>query len=152
MSTSGPSSISSDYEYSPFDASLFYFFDADQLNGSTGWLAEANGSSYCGENATADGCGPLQQGLQYWTLCLVLFPVFTVFGNVLVCMSVYREKSLQHVTNYFIVSLAIADIMVAMLVMPFAVYVEVSQERKGHLRSKTGCYVSAESTSNSQFT
>jgi dopamine receptor D2 len=40
-------------------------------------------------------------------------------------MSVYRERCLQTVTNYFIVSLAIADIMVAVLVMPLAVYVEV---------------------------
>jgi len=33
--------------------------------------------------------------------------------------------SSQSVTNYFIVSLAVADIMVAVLVMPLAVYVEV---------------------------
>jgi len=41
-------------------------------------------------------------------------------------LGVYRERSLQSATNYFIVSLAIADIMVAILVMPLAVYVEVS--------------------------
>ena len=33
--------------------------------------------------------------------------------------------SLRTATNYFIVSLAVADIMVALLVMPLAVYVEV---------------------------
>jgi len=58
-------------------------------------------------------------------LLLLLFPALTVFGNVLVCLSVYRERSLQTATNFFIVSLAIADIMVAVLVMPLAVYVEV---------------------------
>lgn len=63
---------------------------------------------------------------QYYLLFLLIFPVITVFGNVLVSMSVYRERSLQTVTNYFIVSLAISDIMVAVLVMPLAVYVEVS--------------------------
>lgn len=62
----------------------------------------------------------------YWTLCLMLFPVLTVFGNILVVMSVYRERSLRHVTNYFICSLAVADILVAVIVMPPAVYVEVS--------------------------
>jgi len=39
-----------------------------------------------------------------------------------------RNCSLTHsltATNYFIVSLAVADIMVAVLVMPLAVYVEV---------------------------
>ena len=63
----------------------------------------------------------------YWALILVLFPLFTVFGNVLVILSVYKERSLQTATNYFIVSLAIADLLVATLVMPFAVYVLVSR-------------------------
>ena len=44
----------------------------------------------------------------------------------MVCAAVYRERALKTVTNYFIVSLAIADIMVGILVMPLAVYVEVS--------------------------
>jgi len=70
------------------------------------------------------------QADEYWTLVLLLFPLLTVFGNVLVCLSVFRERSLQTATNYFIVSLAIADIMVALLVMPLAVYVEVSRCRQ----------------------
>jgi len=61
----------------------------------------------------------------YWCLLLLIFPTCTVFGNVLVCLSVYHEKALHTVTNFFISSLAIADIMVAILVMPLAVYVEV---------------------------
>ena len=66
-------------------------------------------------------------GSNWWATILIVFPVLTVFGNVLVVLSVYREKTLQTVTNYFIVSLAVADIMVAVLVMPLAVYVEVNQ-------------------------
>lgn len=62
----------------------------------------------------------------YWALVLVLFPIFTLFGNVLVILSVYRERTLQTATNYFIVSLALADLLVAVVVMPFAVYVLVS--------------------------
>lgn len=61
----------------------------------------------------------------YEALLLLVFPVLTAFGNILVCVSVCSERSLQTVTNYFIVSLAVADIMVAVLVMPLAVYVEV---------------------------
>lgn len=68
----------------------------------------------------------VSEGHRYWVLVLLVIPVLTVFGNVLVVLSVFKEKSLQSVTNYFIVSLAIADIAVAILVMPFAVYVEVS--------------------------
>jgi len=64
--------------------------------------------------------------LNLWSLLLLLFPVATAFGNALVCVSVRTERNLQTVTNYFIVSLAVADLMVALLVMPLAVYVEVS--------------------------
>lgn len=62
----------------------------------------------------------------YWALGLVVFPILTLFGNVLVIISVCRERALQSVTNYFIVSLALADLLVALVVMPFAVYVLVS--------------------------
>jgi len=65
--------------------------------------------------------------VSYWSLCLLLLPVVTLFGNALVCLSVCTERGLHTATNYFIVSLAIADIMVAILVMPLAVYVEVSK-------------------------
>ncbi|XP_063875574.1 dopamine D2-like receptor [Scylla paramamosain] len=65
---------------------------------------------------------PYDTERNYWTLLLLLFPVFTVFGNILVLMSVYKERSLQTVTNYFIVSLAVADLLLASFVMPFAVY------------------------------
>jgi len=64
-----------------------------------------------------------------WAFALILFPLFTIFGNVLVVVSVYREKSLHTITNYFVVSLAISDITVAAVVMPFAIYLEVSQQK-----------------------
>ncbi|KAL1454834.1 hypothetical protein WDU94_008967 [Cyamophila willieti] len=59
----------------------------------------------------------------YWALILIWFPILTIFGNILVIASVYRERTLQTATNYFIVSLALADLLVAVVVMPFAVYV-----------------------------
>jgi len=65
-------------------------------------------------------------GYNYWALLLIVFSVFAVFGNMLVILSVKRERSLWNVTNYFIVSLAIADLLVAAVVMPFGVYVLVS--------------------------
>ena len=65
-------------------------------------------------------------GKNYWALILGLLCVIVVFGNVLVIASVVREKVLQNVTNFFIVSLAVADLLVAGCVMPFSVYVLVS--------------------------
>ena len=84
------------------------------MNGSGSNSSEARGSIPTGEPSN------------YWALILVLFPFLTLFGNVLVILAVYRERALQSVTNYFIVSLALADLLVAVLVMPFAVYVLVS--------------------------
>ncbi|KOB75524.1 putative Dopamine receptor, invertebrate [Operophtera brumata] len=40
----------------------------------------------------------------FWALSLLVFPLLTLFGNVLVIMSVARERSLQTATNYFILS------------------------------------------------
>ncbi|KAI5631243.1 7 transmembrane receptor (rhodopsin family) domain-containing protein [Phthorimaea operculella] len=62
----------------------------------------------------------------FWALSLLVFPLLTLFGNVLVIMSVVKERSLQTATNYFIVSLAVADLLVAVVVMPFGVYYLVS--------------------------
>ena len=79
-------------------------------------------SNFTGSNSTGND---VAVEYRYWVLFLAIFPLFTIFGNVLVVMSVYRERSLRTVTNYFICSLAVADLMVAILVMPPAVYLEV---------------------------
>lgn len=63
----------------------------------------------------------------YYAMLLTLLIFVIVFGNVLVCMAVSREKALQTTTNYLIVSLAVADLLVATLVMPWVVYLEVSR-------------------------
>lgn len=55
----------------------------------------------------------------------VLLIVIITGGNVLVCVSVYAEKALKTTTNYFIVSLAVADLLLAVLVLPLFVYAEV---------------------------
>nr|BAP27899.1 dopamine receptor D2 [Gallus gallus] len=64
----------------------------------------------------------------YYAVLLTLLIFVIVFGNVLVCMAVSREKALQTTTNYLIVSLAVADLLVATLVMPWVVYLEVVGE------------------------
>lgn len=63
----------------------------------------------------------------YYAMLLTLLIFVIVFGNVLVCMAVSREKALQTTTNYLIVSLAVADLLVATLVMPWVVYLEVRE-------------------------
>ncbi|XP_015917055.1 probable G-protein coupled receptor No18 [Parasteatoda tepidariorum] len=54
-------------------------------------------------------------------LILSIIILATVIGNILVIMSVFTYRPLQNVQNMFIVSLAVADITVAVLVMPLNV-------------------------------
>ncbi|XP_043661693.1 uncharacterized protein LOC122625656, partial [Drosophila teissieri] len=53
---------------------------------------------------------------------LFLFVVFFIFagglGNMLVCVAVALDRKLQNVTNYFLFSLALADLLVSLFVMP----------------------------------
>lgn len=92
--------------------------------GGANCSASAPSSSWLFNNST--GCYEEVIVKNYWALGLVVFPILTLFGNMLVIISVFRERALQSVTNYFIVSLALADLLVALMVMPFAVYVLVS--------------------------
>ncbi|XP_047478432.1 probable G-protein coupled receptor No18 [Penaeus chinensis] len=47
--------------------------------------------------------------------------IFTIIGNVLVILSVFTYRPLRIVQNFFIVSLAVADLTVAVFVLPFNV-------------------------------
>lgn len=51
--------------------------------------------------------------------------VLTAIGNILVCVSVLSVRRLRHPSNYLLVSLAVSDLCVALLVMPFAMYFDV---------------------------
>uniref|UniRef100_A0A674NT84 Dopamine receptor D2 like n=1 Tax=Takifugu rubripes TaxID=31033 RepID=A0A674NT84_TAKRU len=67
-------------------------------------------------------------GTNFYAMLLVLLIFCVVFGNVLVCLAVSRERALQTTTNYLIVSLAVSDLLLATLVMPWGVYLEVVGE------------------------
>lgn len=54
-------------------------------------------------------------------IALSILIVGTIFGNILVILSVFTYKPLRIVQNFFIVSLAVADLTVAILVLPFNV-------------------------------
>ena len=60
-----------------------------------------------------------------YVLCEVIVALFAVIGNALVILVFYRERRLRRRTNYYIVSLAIADLLVGLLGIPFAILASV---------------------------
>lgn len=87
--------------------------------------------------ASGDGCQKPQQvmyesvfgiflAMPQWeaigtAVILSLIIIVTIVGNILVILSVFTYKPLRIVQNFFIVSLAVADLTVAILVLPFNV-------------------------------
>lgn len=78
------------------------------------------------DNDSASGDQSQPTYMQPLTTVLVVLhlSVFVsgLVGNALVCLSVYRNKSLQTVTNYYIVNLAVADFLVILICLPPTVY------------------------------
>ncbi|KAJ7993475.1 hypothetical protein DPEC_G00272810 [Dallia pectoralis] len=56
-----------------------------------------------------------------WAALLIIMVIIpTIGGNILVILAVSLERKLQNATNYFLMSLAVADLLVGLLVMPVA--------------------------------
>lgn len=60
---------------------------------------------------------PIVQAIFY--LVYITIFVLGVFGNVLVCFVVARNKAMHTVTNLFITNLALSDILLCVLAVPF---------------------------------
>jgi asparagine N-glycosylation enzyme membrane subunit Stt3 len=94
-------------------------------------FAQENSSNLTNNTCHNKECPSETIQMNYLALLLLILCISVVFGNVLVILSVAKERSLQNITNYFIVSLAVADLCVAGVVMPFYTYTLVSQVSNG---------------------
>ncbi|GFX43488.1 5-hydroxytryptamine receptor 2A [Trichonephila clavipes] len=77
----------------------------------------------------------ISQSSEIQLVAMVLLSVFlsllilaTIVGNVFVIAAIFLERNLQTVGNYLVLSLAVADLMVACLVMPMGALYEVNHE------------------------
>ncbi|GFR98782.1 5-HT4 receptor [Elysia marginata] len=63
------------------------------------------------------------------SIVLICVPILTVFGNTVVILAVITHKRLRTITNAFVVSLAVADMCVALFVMPFSIYQQINNKQ-----------------------
>jgi len=62
------------------------------------------------------------------SLILILMILTTIVGNVFVMAAILLDRHLQSVANYLILSLAVADLLVAILVMPLGAVKEITKK------------------------
>ncbi|KAJ8777975.1 hypothetical protein J1605_001127 [Eschrichtius robustus] len=86
--------------------------------GGTGAGGEVNGTAAVG------GLVVSAQGVGVGVF-LAAFILMAVAGNLMVILSVACNRHLQTVTNYFIVNLAVADLLLSATVLPFSATMEV---------------------------
>ncbi|XP_005879450.1 PREDICTED: histamine H2 receptor isoform X1 [Myotis brandtii] len=60
------------------------------------------------------------------SVVLTILILITIAGNVVVCLAVSLNRQLRSLTNCFIVSLAITDLLLGLLVMPFSAFYQLS--------------------------
>lgn len=89
------------------------------------------------DNFTQDSVTRTAMKEKNWPALLILVIIaLTIGGNILVILAVSLEKKLQNATNFFLRSLAVADMLVGILVMPISLinilYGEFHRPRVNH--------------------
>lgn len=112
-------------EISPTNASLFTHPDDD----GTLIVGRANFSQMTTSPWSPTNSTPLEEeppNLMSLASVQIFFGILYAFifvvgivGNVLVCYVVFRNRAMQTVTNYFITNLALSDILLCILAVPF---------------------------------
>ena len=95
---------------------------SDTMN-VTNTISTFDTDAFGANDTEADGNGKAVT-ISLWTailrgIVMGLIIVASVLGNLLVILAVYRFRRLRIMTNYFVVSLALADMLVALLAMTF---------------------------------
>ena len=86
---------------------------------------------------------PLQRSVSDASIASATFVtivlVLTIVGNSLVCFSVYYFPRLRRPTNFLIVSLAVSDLLVGSLSLPFRIAQTVNHDKWPASLGRAGC-------------
>ncbi|XP_026679498.1 5-hydroxytryptamine receptor-like [Diaphorina citri] len=103
---------------------------SDCLDGNCSWASLDNITDVWADSTLCEGSGTTTDFIVMMITAFVLGVIIlsTVIGNVFVIAAILLERNLQNVANYLILSLAVADLLVACLVMPLGAVYEVSRQ------------------------
>jgi hypothetical protein len=114
---------------------LFFNLNNAQKNGTTNYNHETLNMNQSLQklNSNKSNNSNVQLGLPVHTIAITLTMysfIFFIgfFGNALVIFVVCRNKSLQHNTNYCLVNLSVADLLLIIVCMPSAIMDLFSKE------------------------
>ena len=79
------------------------------------------GGNHSGNSSTRISTGPSDFEIISQAVILIIVLIVSVGGNGLVCFLVFTVKQLQIPTNYYILSLALADFLFAIACLPFRI-------------------------------
>ncbi len=104
-----------------------YYNTSSDFNLST----DFSSNSSLGENVTSSQFKIVS--IFFVSLIFIPITICTIVGNMLVVLAVVIVRKLHtqdNANNFLIVSLAVSDFLVGVMVMPFHVYLELSPENK----------------------
>lgn len=90
-------------------------------NNCSSWSNITNVANHTGNSSTRLRPDPSDFEIVSQVVILITVLIVSVGGNGLVCFLVFTVKQLQIPTNYFIVSLALADFLFAVVCLPFRI-------------------------------
>ena len=115
------------YDTEPFITDVSFFSNIGIMNLSINTISYLNAQGILNDsiNKTATDVPHYAKKIDtfnnWWAMLASVLVLGTAAGNILVCLAITWERRLQNVTNYFLMSLAITDLMVAILVMPLGI-------------------------------
>ncbi|KAG9509851.1 hypothetical protein GZH46_01622, partial [Fragariocoptes setiger] len=89
----------------------------------------ATNTSHSSSNGSFNNNNNSNSKRVWWSVLMVvtlaLINVVVIVGNVLVILAVYASAKLRNVTNLFVVSLAVADLILGVAVLPYSLLFEI---------------------------